>query len=84
MRAEPGAAVGVNQQTDLDAVAGGERKLLEQVDGARVLTSKRLLETREIGPMQIEQWSSNQLGDASTSAGMNPRTVVRVVGRRWP
>lgn len=58
----------VNEQREVDAVAICERKSLEQHASCGVFPRERLDDTSKFRPMEVEQRSRNQLGDAPTTS----------------
>lgn len=77
---QPGRLQGVDQQPELDAVAGREREPFEQGAAGRVLTAERLDETGEFRPVQVEQRAGDQLGDPA-AAGRDDGAVPRRAAR---
>ena len=54
---------GVEEDGDLDAVPGGERQRLEQRATTGVLAGERLHQSGQLGAVQPEQRTGDQLGD---------------------
>ena len=81
---EPDGVQRVDQQRDLDAVAGGERQPLQQVAAGGVLAGERLDEAGQLRPVQVQQRPGDQLGDASAAGGMDDGAVGRAAGRTSP
>ena len=74
-RVEPDQLVGVDQQSDVDAVAGHERQLLEQLARGGDLAGQRLLHRRQVRVEEVQQRSGGQLGHAT--AAVRHRHVAR-------
>src|ERR1700733_3738240 len=66
-RVKARAAPGVDQERDLNAVAGAERKPFEQGALGGCLARQRLIEHREVWSMEVQQRSRQELGDAATT-----------------
>ena len=54
---------GVDQQTDLHAVARGERQRRQQFPAGRVLAAERLPDAAQLGPQRGQQRPGHQFGD---------------------
>ncbi len=72
----------IDEQTGLDAVAGDERHLLEELAAAGALTGQRLHEAGQLWPERVEQRTGHQLGHPSSAGQRDPlaggqRPVVR-------
>ena len=67
VQAQP--VVGVDQQADLDAVAGRERHRHQQFAGGRIFAAQRLQHTAQLGSQRREQRPRHQLGDPATAGG---------------
>ena len=59
--------VRVDQQRDVDPVAGHERQSLEQLTAGGDLARERLLDRREVRVEQVQQRPRRQLGDAAAA-----------------
>jgi hypothetical protein len=66
-RIEADQLVGVDQQGDVDAVAGDERQLLQEIAARGDLTGERLAHCRELGVEGLQQRARGQLGDAAAA-----------------
>ena len=69
MAAEAGLVEDVDEQADLDGVAGEERQLLEQRAAAGVLAGQRLDDARQLGEEQVDERPRHELGDAPAALG---------------
>ena len=83
-RVEPDGVERVDEQADLDAVAGGERQALQQRAAGGVLAGERLHEAGELRPVQVEQRTRDQLGDATAAPGVDRGCRRPAAGRRSP
>ena len=63
-RRQPGVLEDVDEQADLDGVAGEERQRLEQRPPAGVLPGQRLDDARQLGEEEVDERPCHQLGDA--------------------
>src|SRR6185295_746571 len=66
-RAEASALQRVDQQAGLDAVAGEERKLLQQRAASTLFAGEGLHHPRELREEQVEDRPRRELGDAPTA-----------------
>ena len=66
-RVEPRQLVGVDQQRDVDAVAGHERKPLEQLTPGGDLARQRLLDSGQVRVEEVQQRPRRQLGHAAAA-----------------
>src|SRR5688500_16942245 len=67
---EPGLIEDVDEQSDLDRVAGEEGQRLEQLAPSGVLARERLDHARQLGEEEVDERACHQLRDAAAALGL--------------
>ena len=70
-RVDPDVGAGVEQERDVDAVAGAERQPFEQLAARGDLARERLADAAQLGIEGGEQRARRQLGDAPAAGRLD-------------
>ena len=66
---QSGGRIGIDEQRDVDPVAGDERELEQELAPRRHLAGERLAHRGQVGEEALEQGASGQLGHPASALG---------------